>query len=87
MAASKEVVEGLHAALAKAFQNILDEGIKALDADGNPVTVTAPANYLNVIRQFIKDNDVQALALPGSAMGNLVTKLPFAGTEDGDLRH
>lgn len=72
-AASKETLSALHAALAKKFKEMLD---------GGEVT----AADLNVIRAFLKDNNIDAAPKKGSPLGNLVDKLPFAGTEaDDDL--
>lgn len=87
MAASKKVIEDLHEALANAFTKIVKEGVQVTDKEGNLVTLTTPASYLNVARQFVKDNDVQAAPLPGTPLGNLVNSLPFAGEDEGDAVH
>lgn len=75
--ASKEVMERLHAALATEFENMLKEGVKVVDKDGNVLSVPAPAATLNVIRQFLKDNGIEANAAPGTPLGNIASNLPF----------
>lgn len=80
-AASKEALELLHASLCKAFDDVLTNGVKEVTKDGELVTVTAPAAYLNVVRQFIKDNDIKAPPLKNAGVGNLAARLPFAGSE------
>lgn len=44
------------------------------------------AAILNVARQFVKDNGIEAIAAPGSPLGNLtdnLTKYPFDPNADG----
>lgn len=77
MAASKESLEALHTAIAMK----LTESIEALDAGEKGL-----AALLNVARQFVKDNGIEALPAPGSATGGLVDKLkeyPFDPQADG----
>ena len=86
--ADRATLEDLHSKLAEAFIGILKDGVKVRTEDGTVESVSPPANYLNVIRQFIKDNDIQAPIVQGSQLGNIVNMLPYAGTEDGDTpRH
>jgi hypothetical protein len=80
-AASKESVELLHSALADAFSKILDEGVKVAVTDKETgettlETVTPPANYLNVVRQFLNDNDIKCGAIKSPALLGLVSRLP-----------
>jgi hypothetical protein len=75
--ASKELMERLHGALAKEFETMLTEGITVTDKEGNAIKTSAPAATLNVIRQFLKDNGVEALAAPGTPLGNVAANLPF----------
>lgn len=56
--ATKAAMARLHAALAKEMETILKEGVTAPDTDGVPVKLTPGAPYLNVIRQFLKDNGI-----------------------------
>jgi hypothetical protein len=56
--ATKAAMARLHAALAKEMETILKEGVTAPDQDGVPVKLTPGAPYLNVIRQFLKDNGI-----------------------------
>ena len=39
----------------------------------------ATAAELNVARQLLKDNGVEAIVAEGNQLGSLVTDLPFAG--------
>lgn len=68
-AASKETLQALHAEVAKA----LAEAIK------NPETRSAA--LINVARQFLKDNNIEATAVPGNDLDRLskalTDSLPF----------
>jgi hypothetical protein len=61
------VMEALHAKLAGAFTEILM---------GEPT-----AAELNVIRQFLKDNNIDAIPTKGSPLGSLRDKLPFPSAD------
>lgn len=79
MAASKDALNALHAALAKCFTDAL--GRSYTDEQGNPAA--PPASLLNTIRQFLKDNGIEAEMKPGGALDNLhKASLPFTG-DDG----
>ena len=76
MAASKESLEALHTAIAVK----LTESINAIPAGEKGL-----AALLNVARQFVKDNGIEALPTPGSPTGGLVAKLseyPFDPQSD-----
>jgi hypothetical protein len=77
MAASKESLEALHSAIATK----LTESIEQMPAGEKGL-----AALLNVARQFVKDNGIEALPVPGSALGTLKDKLkefPFDPAGDG----
>ena len=81
-AASKKALEDLHAKVATTLADALDEAAGAEEKKGL-------AALLNVARQFLKDNNIEAAAVPGSPTGQLaeqVTKYPFNPAEDG-VRH
>lgn len=80
-AATKDEMQELHALLAAEFADILRNGVKAKDDEGNIVRLSPSPAQLNVIRQFLKDNDVHA-AMTSRAMKNIVDNLPFS---DEDL--
>lgn len=42
-----------------------------------------PAAILNVARQMLKDNGIEARAAKDSPLGNLADRLPVFGDEDG----
>jgi stage V sporulation protein SpoVS len=77
VAASKESLDALHTAIA----NKLTESIEAMPAGEKGL-----AAILNVARQFVKDNGIEALPVPGSATGGLTERLkqfPFDPQADG----
>lgn len=77
MAASKESLEALHSAIA----DKLTESIKEMPAGEKGL-----AALLNVARQFVKDNGIEAVPTPGSPLGKLNDKLkefPFQPDSDG----
>ena len=45
----------------------------------------AKAGDLNVARQFLKDNGIEALPVHGSPLGDLVKTLPDFNDDDADL--
>lgn len=61
--ATDATLSDLHGLLAGEFKKIIEAG-------------DAPASTLNVIRQFLKDNDIQAVPVPKSPMGDLTGALP-----------
>lgn len=64
--ATTDQLDELHGLLAKKMKSKLDSG-------------DFTASDLNVIRAFLKDNGVEAPALPGTPTGDLASTLPFAG--------
>lgn len=78
-------LDALHSQLAKALADEITSMTKVeKDADGQPIPKDKKglASLMNVARQFLKDNGVEALVAPGSALGNLAASLPFPGGED-----
>lgn len=78
--AAKAALEELHAKLARA----LGEAIDNPGEDGRPA-----AAILNVARQFLKDNGIDAPALPGTPTGAVAEKMknyPF-NPEDEMRQH
>lgn len=75
MAASKDSLERLHSTIADKLTTAIEEmepGEKGLAA------------LLNVARQFVKDNGIEAALVPGVGAGKLAQKLrdfPFNPTE------
>jgi len=47
------------------------EGNAVLKEDGQPWLIPPSPAYLNVIRQFLKDNKIEATPAQGSALGDL----------------
>lgn len=80
MAATKDQLNTLHALLAESFATALST--KQVDENGNIVPPSSA--MMNVIRQFLKDNNVEALDTPNSPLRKLVSTLPFP-SEDSDL--
>jgi hypothetical protein len=66
----KKLLEELHADLARALKTKLDGEATAAD--------------LNVIRQFLKDNNISGLPAPGSPLKALVDGMPFDTPADRD---
>lgn len=87
--ATKQAMERLHAALADEMANILKEGRKEVTKDGTVVQVNPSPADLNAIRQFLKDNGIEAQAGSGkgASFDELKSKaLPFLTREDDDAR-
>lgn len=77
--ADEKSLSGLHGKLAEVLTAAISEGIMARDKDGNvivdhdgqPMRDPAPAAILNVARQFLKDNKIEAIAAQGSPLHSL----------------
>ncbi len=48
---------------------------------------TATAADLSVARQFLKDNNSDAVAEEGSPLADLARGVPFKDTDEADFRH
>lgn len=64
--ASEKALIGLHGRLAEVLKDALQE---QCDPDGNKLPPNAA--ILNVARQFLKDNKIEAVPAKGSPMGDL----------------
>lgn len=81
MTASQKELEALHNAVA----NKLKESIDSMEPGDKGL-----AALLNVARQFVKDNGIEAVPAKGSPTGGLVDKLkdyPFNPEEHGEGLH
>lgn len=76
MTASQEKLSNLHDALANHFADVLKNGEEELTKDGEVVRVKPKAATLNAIRQFLKDNGIEAKPGEGTGLGHLVAQLP-----------
>jgi hypothetical protein len=76
MAAKETTMETLHEQLAKSLLDMLTKGVQEVQGD-KIVYRKAKAADLNVIRQFLKDNDISADANHNSTLQELETQLPF----------
>lgn len=81
-------MDTLHSQLARTLKEEIESfkvPIEVADEDGKIKKVQRDkkglAALLNVARQFLKDNDVTAQAVPESPLKSLADSLPFAGEE------
>lgn len=65
--ADEKELAGLHGELAKVLKEAITK--EYVDEGGNPVP--PPAAILNVARQFLKDNKIEAVSVEGSPLHNL----------------
>ena len=75
--ATDDTLGSLHGVLAGHFKELLTKGVEETDKEGNKYFRKASAAELSVIRQFLKDNGIEAVAATGSPLGSLVDSLPF----------
>lgn len=83
--ASKQAMDALHGALATTFKDILENGEKVVDKEtGEVVRATPGASMLNAVRQFLKDNGVEAAPGTSPEVDALTRKsaLPFQPKPD-----
>ena len=84
MSASKKAMEALHKALAETFKDILDNGKTAIDKEtGEAVKITPDAATLGAIRQFLKDNGIEAAEGKNETLNEVARRaLPFPAQPD-----
>lgn len=73
----------LHELLADELTNRIVNG----ETTDDGVVVPAKASTLNVIRQFLKDNNVDAIPAEGSALSGLIDSLPEDFKTSFNSRH
>jgi hypothetical protein len=66
--ADEKALGGLHGKLAEVLKDAISQDY-GIDQDGNKVP--PPAAILNVARQFLKDNKIEAVAAQGSPLADL----------------
>ncbi len=66
----------LHAYLARELRRQIVEGTVEVDKKGGVVKVPPTPALLNVVRQFLRDNGVQADAKKNADVGDLLHSLP-----------
>jgi hypothetical protein len=77
---TKDKLQDAHDKLTDMFIDLLDNGVPVKDeTTGEVHKAPPPAAYVSVLRQFLKDNNVEAIAVPKSKMAGLVSRLPFEG--------
>ena len=69
-------LEELHSALARELR----QALSARDENGRPI-----AALLNVARQYLKDNKIEAAPVPGSPLGDLAAMPVFDDDEQDAL--
>lgn len=68
------------------FIIILENGVEVLNKEGEAVNVRPPAPTLSVIRQFLKDNNVQAILNSDDPLVKALTK-DIPTFDDDDEAH
>lgn len=80
---SKKQLQDLHTKLAEVLAAAITEGVPVKDeTNGSVHKAPAPAAVLNVARQFLKDNNIEALPADGTPLQKLTQGLPFAGAAE-----
>lgn len=87
--ATPEAMGALHGALAEHFADILKNGelVPTTDSEGNTVytRVKPGAAMMAQIRQFLKDNHIEATAVKGKPLAGLLDELPFDGEDTSNV--
>lgn len=78
MAASEKELSALHNELTDKLREAI-KGDPVIDGDGNLAGFKANSAALNVARQFLKDNNIQATA-ENKGLKNLIADLPDFGS-------
>lgn len=76
--ADEKELASLHGQLAKVLKDaitdgtpVIVDGVPLMDKDGNFVKLPATPAILNVARQFLKDNKIEAISIQGTALHDL----------------
>jgi GAF domain-containing protein len=82
-----DLAEALHTALLKTLLEGVTKGIEIVDKESGMVTRIKPgASYLNVVRQFLKDNNVEltetGLKASQEDLERLIESLPEFDEDD-----
>lgn len=72
----------IHSELAQELSRQLKEGSDVVNKKGRVTKVAPTPALLNVIRQFLRDNGVQAKPENNADIGNLLSNLPEFETTD-----
>jgi len=84
--ATSKLLAELHGTLAREMKKILEEGVTATNQDGEVVKLTPGASHMNVIRQFLKDNNVENLSVAEELNAAAPkVQLPFTQTDEFGL--
>lgn len=81
----RNTLESLHEVFASELKDGLVHGMRAVDKEGNEVRQPANPAYLNVIRQFLKDNNIQATASNGNSLEAILLSLQGSSIYDGTV--
>lgn len=84
MRASQDTMEALHEALARQLLDAVKNGELVLTKDGEVARIGARAAVLNVARQFLKDNNIEAVPVPESPLKKLEETLGDLDDDDPD---
>ncbi len=79
--ATENDMRELHGELSSQLRKMLVGGQVVLDDKGMPIVISPTPAVLNVVRQFLKDNNVHAKPTNSNELGDLVDELPFAEEE------
>lgn len=82
----EEFLNSIHHRLAEKLLARLD-GVKVITKEGEVEEVDVSAADLNVIRQFLKDNNVTGIATNDNPLGRLAKKLPTSFGDDHSVAH
>lgn len=69
--ATEEALGELHKVLAEELTKGVKYGQEIVDDEGKLKRVPPTPAFLNTVRQFLKDNKIEAVGTVGSYMGNL----------------
>ena len=71
----RTTLEGLHEDLALELRDAIKNGMRTVDKKGRIVRHPASPAYLNVVRQFLKDNNINALPTNNNSLQSVLLAL------------
>ncbi len=76
-ASAPDSLQSLHEALTEALAQRLREGEDHVTKDGEKIKVSASAATLREVREWLKQNGIEANGVKNAGLRNLASNLPF----------
>jgi ferritin len=89
MKTDSKAMAALFDKFAEVLKDTVENGKTVVDKEGELQSITPDAATLNVVRQFLKDQNVSVVPGTNDVVNDLAKSLPFDGSEydEEEIRH